>query len=154
MECQNWLRVEDDELGENGEGPSRNHPGPRLPTFFGVYTSDQVEEVFDTKMDHDNSCDRDWTSTMFEESGSFSLPDVMKSPVFSKYESSNNSLWIDLGSSPVGSDHYRGSTKPLPPVWTYGFLVPQVANKLISVNLVELISTFASFDAKAINTQR
>ncbi|XP_024975650.1 uncharacterized protein LOC112513580 [Cynara cardunculus var. scolymus] len=112
--------IEDNEHGENGEGPSGNHGGPRLPAFSGVYTSDQVREVFDTEMDHDTSSDRDGESTIFEESGSFSIPDVMKSPVFSEDESSDNSLWIDLGSSPLGSNNHRGSTSPLPPVWFSG----------------------------------
>ncbi|KAJ9564245.1 hypothetical protein OSB04_000211 [Centaurea solstitialis] len=105
--------IVDDELDEIGE----NHTGPRLPAFSGAYTSDQVREVFDTEIDHDNGSDRDGESTIFEGSGSFSLPDVMKSPVFSEDESSDNSIWIDLGSSPLGSDHNLGSS---PPVWFSG----------------------------------
>lgn len=89
----------------------------QLPAFSGAYTSAQVRDVFD-EMEHDNSSDRDGASTIFEETESISVGDMMKSPVFSD-ESSDNSLWIDLGQSPLGSDHsnkHKGSS-PLPPAW-------------------------------------
>ncbi|KAK1363909.1 hypothetical protein POM88_039470 [Heracleum sosnowskyi] len=49
----------------------------------------------------------------------------MRSPVFSEDESSDNSLWIDLGQSPLESDYngqrskQKGSS-PLPPFWFSG----------------------------------
>ncbi|KAI3669872.1 hypothetical protein L6452_41330 [Arctium lappa] len=119
---------DDDDDGGNGEIASEIRPGPQLPAFSGAYTSAQVREVFDTEMDHDNNSDRDGASTIFEESESFSVGEVMKSPVFSEDESSDNSLWIDLGQSPLGSDYgggqvnhkHKGSTSPLPPFWFSG----------------------------------
>ncbi|KAI3665744.1 hypothetical protein L6452_44374 [Arctium lappa] len=156
--------IEDDELVENGigEGPSGHHPGPRLPAFSGVYTSDQVREVFDTEIDHDNGSDRDGASTMFEESGSLSLPDVMKSPVFSDDESSDNSLWIDLGSSPLGSDHHRGSTSPLPPVWFSGknrrkqLSSPKTTSKITNSPVIdnEVNHGLLSFDAAVMSVSQ
>nr|GEW01517.1 molybdenum cofactor sulfurase [Tanacetum cinerariifolium] len=100
--------IEDDDIGGNGDVASEIRPGPQLPAFSGAYTSAQVREVFDTDMEHDNISDRDGASTVFEESESFSVGEVMKSPVFSEDESSDNSLWIDLGQSPVGSDYGDG----------------------------------------------
>lgn len=74
--------IEDDEFAGKGEVPSETRPGPQLPSFSGPYTSAQVREVFDTDMEHDNISDRDGASTVFEESESFSVGEVMKSPVF------------------------------------------------------------------------
>ncbi|KAK6129028.1 hypothetical protein DH2020_037225 [Rehmannia glutinosa] len=81
-----------------------------------------VRDVFETEMEHDNSSDRDGASTIFEETESISVGEVMKSPVFSEDESSDNSLWIDLGQSPLGSENAGHSNKhkissPLPPAW-------------------------------------
>ncbi|KAJ0041128.1 hypothetical protein Pint_28152 [Pistacia integerrima] len=111
--------VEDNEVVANGDKPSEIRPGTQLPAFSGAFTSAQVRDVFDTEMDQDNSSDRDGTSTIFEETESISVGEVMKSPVFSEDESSDNSLWIDLGQSPLGSDnaggrknHKRLSPKP------------------------------------------
>ncbi|GJT03201.1 pyridoxal phosphate-dependent transferase [Tanacetum coccineum] len=87
-----------------------NDPGPRLPAFSGAYTSDQVREVFDSEM-------VDYKDTEFEESGSLAADDVMKSPVFSEDELSDNSLWIALGRSPSGSDNGDSSTSSGPPFW-------------------------------------
>ncbi|KAM2269174.1 hypothetical protein TB2_046921 [Malus domestica] len=56
--------------------------------------------------------DRDGASTIFEEAESISIGEVMKSPIFSEDESSDNSHWIDLGQSPFGSDLYRRSSPP------------------------------------------
>ncbi|XP_044470185.1 uncharacterized protein LOC123199314 [Mangifera indica] len=114
--------VEDNEVVANGDKASETRPGSQLPAFSGVFTSAQVRDVFDTEMDHDNSSDRDGTSTIFEETESFSVGEVMKSPVFSEDESSDNSLWIELGQSPLGSDNAGHLNKqkiasPLPPVW-------------------------------------
>ncbi|KAH6761769.1 Pyridoxal phosphate transferases superfamily protein [Perilla frutescens var. hirtella] len=113
---------EDEEVSGNGEGNSESRPGSQLPAFSGAYTSAQVRDVFETEMEHDNSSDRDGASTIFEETESVSVGEMMKSPVFSEDESSENSLWIDLGQSPVGSDNAGLSNKhkvssPLPPAW-------------------------------------
>lgn len=96
----------------------------QLPAFSGAFTSSQVRDVFESEMaEQDNSSDRDGASTIFEETESVSVGDVMKSPVFSEDESSDNSFWIDLGQSPYGSDcsgqlargRALGSVSPLPP---------------------------------------
>ncbi|KAI3500530.1 hypothetical protein L1887_36352 [Cichorium endivia] len=123
--------IEDDQAGiGNGDSDSvtETRPGPQMPAFSGAYTSAQVREVFDTEIEHDNNSDRDGASTIFEESEIFSIGEVMKSPVFSEDESSDNSLWIDLGQSPLGSDYggsgpvnkVKGSASPLPPFWFTG----------------------------------
>ncbi|KAJ8645649.1 hypothetical protein MRB53_007397 [Persea americana] len=96
--------------------------GPQLPAFSGAFTSAQVRDVFESEMDHDNSSDRDGASTIFEEAESVSVGEVMKSPIFSEDESSDNSFWIDLGQSPYGSDHSGQLNRPklgspLPPSW-------------------------------------
>lgn len=113
---------EDEEATGNGEPNSETRPVSQLPAFSGAYTSAQVRDVFETEMEHDNSSDRDGASTIFEETESISVGEVMKSPVFSEDESSDNSLWIDLGQSPLGSDNAGHSSKnkvssPLPPAW-------------------------------------
>ncbi|XP_010558475.1 PREDICTED: uncharacterized protein LOC104827111 [Tarenaya hassleriana] len=82
-----------------------NRQGFQLPAFSGAFTSAQVQDVFETEMDQDIGSDRDGTSTIFEETESFSVGEVIKSPVFSEDESSDNSFWIDLGQSPGGSDN-------------------------------------------------
>ncbi|CAF2146533.1 unnamed protein product [Brassica napus] len=88
----------------------------RRPAFSGAYTSAQVNDVFETE---DNiSSDRDGTTstTIFEETESVSVGELMKSPVFSEDESSENLFWIDLGQSP---DQHNSKivSPPLPPVW-------------------------------------
>ncbi|CBI40973.3 unnamed protein product, partial [Vitis vinifera] len=98
---------------------------PLPPAFSGVYTSAQVRDVFETELDQDNSSDRDGASTILEETESISVGEVMKSPVFSEDESSDNSFWIDLGHSPLGSDNAGQVNKqklasPLPPFWFSG----------------------------------
>ncbi|CAI9777472.1 unnamed protein product [Fraxinus pennsylvanica] len=116
--------VEDKEVGGN-EVNSETRPGSQLPAFSGAFTSAQVRDVFESEMEHDNSSDRDGASTIFEETESISVGEVMKSPVFSEDESSDNSLWIDLGRSPLGSDKAGHSNKlnvasSSPPVWFTG----------------------------------
>ncbi|XVF15644.1 hypothetical protein REPUB_Repub09cG0172200 [Reevesia pubescens] len=117
--------IEDNEVGVNGDKPSENRPGTQLPAFSGAYTYAQVRDVFETEMDQDNSSDRDGASTIFEETESISVGEVMKSPIFSEDESSDNSFWIDLGQSPLGSDSAGQVSKqkiasPLPPFWFSG----------------------------------
>lgn len=117
--------AEDDEAGENSEVTAETRPGSQLPAFSGAFTSAQVRDVFETEMEHDNSSDRDGASTIFEETESISVGEVMRSPVFSEDESSDNSLWIDLGQSPLGSDGAGQSNKqkiasPAPPFWFAG----------------------------------
>uniref|UniRef100_A0A2P2MLU7 Uncharacterized protein MANES_13G130600 n=1 Tax=Rhizophora mucronata TaxID=61149 RepID=A0A2P2MLU7_RHIMU len=117
--------IEENEVVENSEKTAETHPGSQLPAFSGAYTSAQVRDVFETEMEQDNSSDRDGTSTIFEETESISVGEVMKSPVFSEDESSDNSFWIDLGQSPLGSDNAVQLSKtklssPLPPFWFLG----------------------------------
>ncbi|XP_027361351.1 uncharacterized protein LOC113869293 isoform X3 [Abrus precatorius] len=116
--------IEDDEDTGDGEKASEARQGLQLPAFSGAFTSAQVRDVFETEMDQDSS-ERDGTSTIFEETESFSVGEVMKSPVFSEDESSENSFWIDLGQSPLGSDNAGQMNKqkiasPLPPFWFNG----------------------------------
>ncbi|KAL2333631.1 hypothetical protein Fmac_014844 [Flemingia macrophylla] len=116
--------IEDDEITAMGTKASETRPGTQLPAFSGAFTSAQVRDVFETEMDQDSS-ERDGTSTIFEETESISVGEVIKSPVFSEDESSDNSFWIDLGQSPVGSDGVGQSNKhkiasPLPPFWFNG----------------------------------
>ncbi|POO02694.1 Glycine dehydrogenase (decarboxylating) [Trema orientale] len=116
--------IEDEEVAVNGEKTSETRPGTQLPAFSGAFTSAQVRDVFETEME-DNSSERDVTSTIFEEAESISVGEVMKSPVFSEDESSDNSFWIDLGQSPLGSDNAGQMNKqkiasPLPPYWFTG----------------------------------
>ncbi|XP_065873408.1 uncharacterized protein [Euphorbia lathyris] len=117
--------IEDDEGAGNTETTAEGRPGTALPAFSGAFTSAQVRDVFETELEQDNSSDRDGTSTIFEETESFSVGEVMKSPVFSEDESSENSFWIDLGQSPLGSDAGGQLNKqrlgsPLPPLWFSG----------------------------------
>ncbi|KAL1563255.1 molybdenum cofactor sulfurtransferase [Salvia divinorum] len=132
---------QDEEVSGAGEVNSKNRPGSQLPAFSGAYTSAQVRDVFESEMEHDNSSDRDGASTIFEETESVSVGEMMKSPVFSEDESSDNSLWIDLGQSPVGSDTAAPSNKlkassPLPPAW-----FSRKNNKLTSPNSSKLPSS-------------
>ncbi|CAH8344879.1 unnamed protein product [Eruca vesicaria subsp. sativa] len=99
-----------------------NRKGTQMPAFSGAYTSAQVRDVFETDLLEDNiSSDRDGTNstTIFEETESVSVGELMKSPVYSEDESSENSFWIDLGQSPLGgSDQQQNKIAfPLPPVW-------------------------------------
>lgn len=113
-----------DEASGTGDKTAETRQGKQLPAFSGAFTSAQVQDVFETEMDQDSS-ERDGTSTIFEETESISVGEVMKSPVFSEDESSDNSYWIDLGQSPLGSDHAGQLNKqkiasPLPPFWFNG----------------------------------
>ncbi|KAF5791810.1 putative molybdenum cofactor sulfurtransferase [Helianthus annuus] len=98
--------IEDVEVSGKGNGLSENQPGAQLPAFSGAFTASQVRDVFDTKLDHGNGSDKDGSSSIFEETSSFSVGEVMKSPVFSEDESSDNSLWINLGQSPAESQSH------------------------------------------------
>ncbi|TVT97133.1 hypothetical protein EJB05_57621, partial [Eragrostis curvula] len=118
--------LEDDTIIPIEEGSvSNSHHASHLPAFSGAYSSAQVREVIEeSEMDQDSS-DRDGASTIYEESESVSVGEVMKSPVFSEDESSENSFWVDLGQSPLGSDHSEQSSKgklgsPLPASWFSG----------------------------------
>lgn len=114
--------IEDEGNDESEEIMPETSKGTQLPAFSGVYTSSQVREAFETDMDQDNSSDRDGASTIFEEAESISVGEIMRSPLFSEDESSDNSFWIDLGQSPYRSDNsgQLGRPKlgsPLPSSW-------------------------------------
>ncbi|KAL2513567.1 Pyridoxal phosphate (PLP)-dependent transferase superfamily protein [Forsythia ovata] len=94
---------EDEKVTGVAEVNFETRPQSQLLAFSGAFTSAQVMDVFETDIEHDNSSDRDGANTIFEETESISIGEVMKSPVFSEDESSDNSLWIDLGQSPLGS---------------------------------------------------
>uniref|UniRef100_A0A7N0UDD3 Molybdenum cofactor sulfurase n=1 Tax=Kalanchoe fedtschenkoi TaxID=63787 RepID=A0A7N0UDD3_KALFE len=122
--AENIAGMDGDELVDNGIVTFASVKASQMPAFSGAYTSDQVRNVFETEIDQDNSSDRDGTSTIFEETESDSIGEVMRSPVFSEDESSDNSLWIDLGHSPLGSDTGQNSklrlTSPTPAYWSTG----------------------------------
>ncbi|KAJ0961048.1 hypothetical protein J5N97_000949 [Dioscorea zingiberensis] len=112
---------EDEEVDGNANVSATDDTkqGSQLPAFSGVFTSAQVRDVFETEMDQDNSSDRDGASTIYEETESISVGDVMKSPAFSEDELSDNAFWIDLGQSPLQSENSgqlnRGDVRsPLP----------------------------------------
>ncbi|XP_078436010.1 uncharacterized protein LOC144706819 [Wolffia australiana] len=76
--------------------PAAPHPPP--PAFSGAFTSAQVRDVFDAEMAQDGG-------SVEEAEDAASVGDVMKSPVFSEDDDdSDYAFWIDLGSSPQGSD--------------------------------------------------
>ncbi|KAH0851119.1 LOW QUALITY PROTEIN: hypothetical protein HID58_094986 [Brassica napus] len=79
--------------------------GAQMPAFSGAYTSAQTMEM--------------GLAAPFEENESVSVGGLMKSPAFSEDESSDNSFWIDLGHSPLGSDplNHHKIASPLPPFW-------------------------------------
>jgi selenocysteine lyase/cysteine desulfurase len=90
--------------------------GSQLPAFSGAYTSSQVREVLESEMSaaRDSSSDKDGASTIFEETESISMGDVMRSPVFSEDGSSENSFWVDLGPSPNHSELDHSGQLPKP----------------------------------------
>ncbi|KAL5984841.1 hypothetical protein ACLOJK_038677 [Asimina triloba] len=137
----------------NEEFMTESRRGSQLPAFSGAFTSAQVRDVFESEMDQDNSSDRDGTSTIFEEAESISVGEVMKSPVFSEDESSDNSFWIDLGQSPYGSDNsgqldrQKLGSSPLPPLWFTG----RTNHKLLSPKPILKISRSPFHDDRHIN---
>ncbi|XVE87212.1 hypothetical protein DITRI_Ditri18aG0098100 [Diplodiscus trichospermus] len=144
--------IEDNEVGATGDKPSENRPGTQLPAFSGAFTSAQVRDVFETEMDQDNSSDRDGASTIFEETESISVGELMKSPVFSEDESSDNSFWIDLGQSPLGSDsggqlNKQKIASPLPPFWFTG----RKNHKRLSPKPISKIYGSPIYDDKDVN---
>ncbi|GKA69775.1 hypothetical protein Tco_0775839, partial [Tanacetum coccineum] len=70
--------------------------------FSGVLTPSLVRDVYKMELEHGGSL-------VFDETKIFS---VMKSPVVTDDESPEDSMWIDLGQSPIGS---ASSVMPLPP---------------------------------------
>ncbi|CAF1717065.1 uncharacterized protein LOC111209900 [Brassica napus] len=100
---------EDNDIAVNGD--NKGLGTHQLPAFSGAYTSAQVQDVFETDMDHQEiGSDKDGTSnTVFEEAESVSVGELIKSPVFSEDESTDSQLWIDLGKSPADSDNKQKS---------------------------------------------
>ncbi|XP_022941406.1 uncharacterized protein LOC111446707 [Cucurbita moschata] len=135
--------IEDDAINGQEDSETETHQESRMPAFSGVFTTNQVRDVFETEIEQDNnSSDRDGASTIFEEVESISVGEVMKSPIFSEDESSDNSYWIDLGHSPFGSDNsghlikQKTWSSPLPPSWFSGKrnsrqLSPKPASRLL-----------------------
>ncbi|OWM80770.1 uncharacterized protein LOC116192723 [Punica granatum] len=136
--------AEDNEINGNKEEQAlpEVNGGSQMPAFSGVFTSNQVRDVFETEMEQDNSSERDGASTIFEEAESVSVGEVMKSPIFSEDDSSDNSYWIDLGQSPVGS-----SSPPLQSSWVLG----RRNNKLLSPKPVSRISRSPMYGDKRAN---
>ncbi|KAI3713070.1 hypothetical protein L1987_71641 [Smallanthus sonchifolius] len=106
--------IGDDEGVGNGEGVPESRAGALLPAFSGAYTPSQVRDVFETEMEHDAA------SPIYEETGNHCVGEVMKSPVFSEDESSENSMWIDLGQSPMDSQSEIINSPLPPPCWFTG----------------------------------
>ncbi|CAK9150358.1 unnamed protein product [Ilex paraguariensis] len=144
--------MEDKGVNGNDELIPEKPGGLQLPAFSGVYTSSQVREVFETDMDQDNSSDRDGASTIFEEADSFSVGEMMKSPIFSEDESSDNSYWIDLGQSPYVSDNYGqlGTQKSGSPLQPSGFSGGR-SNRRQSPNLSSKICKSPLYDDQRVN---
>ncbi|KAF8410592.1 hypothetical protein HHK36_003124 [Tetracentron sinense] len=144
--------TEDEAIDGNRILTPETRRGSQLPAFSGAYTSAQVRDVFETEMDQDNSSDRDGASTIFEETESISVGEVMRSPVFSEDESPDNSFWIDLGRSPFGSDNSGQLTKenfgsPLPPSWFTG----EKNHKRLSPKRASKVSRNPLYDDRGIN---
>ncbi|KAJ0085168.1 hypothetical protein Patl1_09046 [Pistacia atlantica] len=149
--------IGDDAINGNEESMPEPHGGSQMPAFSGVFTSNQVRDVFEIEMDQDNSSDRDGASTIFEEAESISVGEVMKSPIFSEDESSDNSYWIDLGQSPFGSDNSGQSSKR-----NSKGISPKATSKLSKIPIyddrrVELPmqdDSMLSFDAAVLSTSQ
>ncbi|XVE94810.1 hypothetical protein REPUB_Repub02eG0041700 [Reevesia pubescens] len=144
--------LENESAKHNEESLPERNGGSQMPAFSGVFTSNQVRDVFETEMDHDNSSDRDGASTIFEEVENLSVGDLMKSPIFSEDESSENSCWIDLGQSPFGSDNSGQLTRHktdsnLPPSWFSG----KRNNKRLSPKLTSKIPRSPIYDDRKTN---
>ncbi|XP_040996780.1 uncharacterized protein LOC121242856, partial [Juglans microcarpa x Juglans regia] len=144
--------TENDALNVNEESIPETHGVSQMPAFSGVFTSNQVRDVFQAEAEQDNSSDRDGASTLFEEADSISVGEVMKSPVFSEDESSEYSYWIDLGQSPFGSDNSGQLSKqkagsPLPPLWFSGTR----SNKRLSPKPTSKLSKSPIYDDRRVN---
>ncbi|XAR61829.1 Molybdenum cofactor sulfurtransferase [Bertholletia excelsa] len=117
--------IKEELISVNKETKPEKTRDSNLAAFSGVFTSPQVRGVSEAETDQDNGLDRDGTSNVFEEAESFSFGDVIKSPVFSEDETSENLYWIDLGQSPFGSSNSDQLSKhmpssPLPHSWFLG----------------------------------
>ncbi|GMH14759.1 hypothetical protein Nepgr_016600 [Nepenthes gracilis] len=129
------IGIEDEEsAAQHKDLKDETKKASEMPAFSGAFTSAQVRDAFETKIEHDNSSDRDGASMVFEETDCASVCEVMRSPVFSEDELSENSFWIDLGQSPLGSDSMRQNDKPniaspLPPSWFTGKNIKRVSPK-------------------------
>ncbi|KAF7057081.1 hypothetical protein CFC21_064413 [Triticum aestivum] len=145
--------LEDDPCTPKDENPVPDvRNGSQLPAFSGVYTSAQVRETFESDPGRDSSSDRDGASTIFEETESISVGEVMRSPAFSEDCSSENSFWVDVGQSPLGSEKSGQFKKgklgsPLPSSWFTG----RKGNKRMSPNLASRISRSPLYDGNVIS---
>jgi len=112
--------AKDDVDGDNEEIVPKFRRGSDLPAFSGTFSSLQVRDVFESEMD---SSFRDEVSEDIENG---SIGEVMQSPICSEDEN-ENLLCIDLGQSPLASEHFRGSPfrKVNPPKSTHKHLPPR-----------------------------
>ncbi|KAF5779376.1 putative molybdenum cofactor sulfurtransferase [Helianthus annuus] len=140
--------IGDDEAVGKGEGMSESHAGAHLPAFSGAYTSSQVRDVFETEMEHDA------TSPIFEETGNHCVGEVMKSPVFSEDESSENSMWIDLGQSPLGSQSEIINSPVPPPSWFKGSNGADKKGDSKEIDSPQHVTEVLSFDAAVHNVKK
>ncbi|XP_076954386.1 uncharacterized protein LOC143628785 [Bidens hawaiensis] len=98
----------------NDEGPGINEVAPeeagtgnQLPAFSGVLTPSLVKDVYESDTEYNGDSN-------FDETGIFSL---MKSPILTDEESPEDSMWIDLGPSPLGSESMNFKSPLPPPFW-------------------------------------
>ncbi|XP_023729042.1 uncharacterized protein LOC111876701 [Lactuca sativa] len=102
----------DDQVTGEDEVMPESHNGTQLRAFSGALTPSQVRKVYETEIEHGIG-----DSPVFEETEIFS---VMKTPVFSEDDSPEDSMWINLGQTPLGSQPDNISSSLPPPFWFTG----------------------------------
>ncbi|KAK6128787.1 hypothetical protein DH2020_037423 [Rehmannia glutinosa] len=115
---------DEEEDNGNGEVNTENRPGSQLPAFSGAFTSAQVRDVFETEMEHDNSSDKDGASTIFEETESISVGEMMKS------RKNNNKLNSPNASKLSSSPMYDKESNPNRHVLSFDAAVRTVSQDL------------------------
>ncbi|KAK1440722.1 hypothetical protein QVD17_06553 [Tagetes erecta] len=91
--------VKDEAAGEDEVSPE-TFTGNQLPAFSGVLTPSLMKDIYE--------------SSNLEETEVFS---VMKSPILTEDESPEDSMWIDLGHSPLQAQSTRFKSPLKPPIW-------------------------------------
>ncbi|GAA0167129.1 hypothetical protein LIER_22131 [Lithospermum erythrorhizon] len=146
--------ISDDHIDGN-ELNSDKTEGSRLPAFSGILSALQVRNVFEAEVEQENGSEIDRASPVLEEADCISVGAIMRSPTFSE-DGSDNSFWIDLGESPLGSDNSGHMAKqkpalPLPSVWSSRRrnkkLSPSLTTKDFKKSLRSAEDTILSFDA-------
>ncbi|MFS8010989.1 putative molybdenum cofactor sulfurtransferase [Helianthus anomalus] len=100
---------DEDEDKEKDEVIPEAHTGIQLPAFSGALNPSLVRDVYESETEHDDSPNLEETETeMFS---------VMKSPVLTRTESPEDTMWIDVGQSPLDSHPVIATTSLPPPFW-------------------------------------